>query len=137
MLSLQGVDPAKIKLLGTMLWEDARNGAEPALAGGWYAAPSGAGHAEFEGRYAKAFASRPPRLASLAYDATALAAVLAKRRAHDYSGPVLTNPTGFAGVDGLFRLLPDGTSDRGYAIWEITPGSPAKEVAPAPSAFGG
>ncbi len=137
MLSLQGIDPAKIKLLGPMLWEDPRNSSEPALAGGWYAAPSGANHADFENRYAKAFTARPPRLASLAYDATALAAVLAKRHPHDYSGPMLTNPTGFAGVDGLFRLLPDGTSDRGYAIWEVVPGGPAKEVAPAPTAFGG
>jgi ABC-type branched-subunit amino acid transport system substrate-binding protein len=135
MLSLQGVNPAQVKLLGTMLWDDAKPGSEPALAGGWYPAPSMAAHADFEQRYAKAFGSKPPRIASLGYDATALTAVLAKRSPHDFSAAVLTNPLGFAGVDGLFRLLPDGTAERGYAVLEVVAGGASKEVAPPPASF--
>jgi ABC-type branched-subunit amino acid transport system substrate-binding protein len=135
MLSSQGIDPVQVKLLGTMLWEDAKPNSEPALSGGWYAAPAMAGHADFDARYARAFGSRPPRIASLGYDATALAAVLARRSPHDFTAAVLTNPLGFAGVDGLFRLLADGTSERGYAIDEVVPGAPAREIAPAPASF--
>ncbi len=134
-LAQQGIDPAQIKLLGTMLWEDSHAGTEPALAGGWYAAPPEASHTDFDNRYAKAFGGRPPRLASLSYDATALAAVLARRSPRDFSSAMLNNPLGFAGVDGLFRLRPDGTAERGYAIREVQAGGTDKEIAPAPAAF--
>lgn len=135
MMSMQGVDPAKVKLLGTMLWADANPGAEAALNGAWFSAPPTAGHADFETRYAKAFGTKPPRIASLGYDATALAAVLAKKAPHDFSGPALMNSTGFAGVDGIFRLKPDGTAERGYAIDEVQQGGSPKEVSPAPAGF--
>lgn len=131
----QGIDPAQVKLLGTMAWEDNRTASEPALSGGWYAAPAETSHADFDNRYAKAFGAKPPRLASLAYDATALAAVLARRTPRDFSLTALTNPTGFAGVDGIFRLRLDGTAERGYAIREVVTGGPDKEVAPAPASF--
>jgi ABC-type branched-subunit amino acid transport system substrate-binding protein len=134
-LPQQGIDPAQVKLLGTMLWEDSRPGSEPALVGGWYAAPPEASHNDFDNRYAKAFGGRPPRLASLAYDATALAAVLARRSPRDFSPAMLGNPLGFAGVDGVFRLRPDGTADRGYAIREVQAGATDKEIAPAPASF--
>ena len=47
--------------------------AEPALFGGWYSAPSPKGRESFEKVYAETYGQKPPRLASLAYDATALA----------------------------------------------------------------
>lgn len=134
-LSMQGIDPAKVKLLGTMLWADAAPGKEPALDGAWFAAPPAAAHADFEARYAKAFGTKPPRIASLGYDATALAAVLARKAPHDFSAPALTDVTGFAGVDGIFRLLPDGTAERGYAIDEVERGADVKEISPGPTAF--
>ena len=41
----------------------------------------------------------------------------------------------FAGVDGLFRFLPDGRSERGYAVLEI--GDKQRRVVdPAPESFG-
>ena len=135
MLSLQGIDPKQVKLLGTQLWEDSKPSSEPALAGGWYAAPPATSHAEFDARYARSFNVRPVRLASLGYDAGALVAVLARRSPHKFLPNVLTNSQGFAGVDGLFRLLPDGTSERGYAIWEVSADGNAKQIAPAPASF--
>jgi hypothetical protein len=55
-------------------------------------------------------------------------------RGQRYSAGQLTRASGFAGVDGLFRLLPDGTSERGLAILEFRPGGPAV-IDPAPSSF--
>lgn len=133
------IDPQSVKLLGTLLWDDPKLGAEPALVGGWYAAANTQAHAEFESRYTKAFGPMPARvgsIASIAYDATALAAALARQGYADYPTQALTNPNGFAGVDGIFRLLPDGTSERGLSVREVTR-TGSQEISPAPVSFGG
>ena len=51
-----------------------------------------------------------------------------------YAFSQLTRPSGFAGVDGLFRLLPDGTSERGLAILEVQDGAP-RMIDAAPRSF--
>ena len=43
---------------------------------------------------------------------------------------------GFTGVDGLFRLLADGTSQRGLAILEVQKFG-TRVIQPAPASFGG
>jgi len=125
------------RLLGTLLWDDPKLAAEPALAGGWYPAPSAAGHVAFEQRYAKAFGTLSPRLsglAGIAYDSAALAAALARNGMGDYGSATLQNPNGFAGVDGIFRLGANGIAERGLTVKEIAP-TGAREVGTAPSAF--
>ena len=52
-----------------------------------------------------------------------------------YSANQLTRARGFSGVDGLFRLLPDGTSERGLAILEVQKFG-ARVIQPAPLVFG-
>ena len=133
LITYYGIDPGPVRLLGTMVWDDASLADEPSLQGGWFAAPAQAAHAEFEARYVKAFgplSARISNFASNAYDATALAAQLARDGQGDYTLGALTNPNGFAGVDGAFRLLPDGTSDRALAVREMARGG-AKEISPA------
>ncbi|CAA7621323.1 penicillin-binding protein activator [Magnetospirillum sp. SS-4] len=125
------------KLLGTLLWDDARLITEPSLDGGWYPAPPPAAHREFEQRYVKAFGPLPPRVggvAGIAYDAAALAAALARNGLGDYASATLQNPNGFAGVDGIFRLLPSGIAERGLTVRQIAPQG-SYEVSPAPAAF--
>jgi branched-chain amino acid transport system substrate-binding protein len=137
LITYYGLDPGPVRFLGTMLWDDPRLADEPSLQGGWYPAPPAAGHAEFEQRYLKAFGPLPARsgpFASAAYDATALAAALARQGQGDFSAAALTNPNGFGGIDGIFRLLPDGTSERGLAVREIARGGNI-EVSPAPGSF--
>ncbi|MGE5517666.1 MAG: penicillin-binding protein activator [Bacteroidota bacterium] len=131
------VNPEQVAFLGTLLWDDPRLANEPSLQGGLYPAAPVAAHQEFEARYGKAFGPLPGRLggiASIAYDATALAAILARQPQGDYSAASLTNPVGFAGVDGVFRLSPDGTSERGLAVRQISAAGP-REVSPAPNSF--
>ncbi len=130
-----GMEPPK--LLGTLLWDDPRLAAEPALAGGWYPAPPVTGHGEFEQRYVKAFGPMPPRtggVSGIAYDAAALAAALARNGFGDYGSASLQNPNGFAGVDGIFRLLATGLAERGLTVKEISPEG-AREVSSAPTSF--
>lgn len=131
-----GVNTKKIQLLGTGLWDDPRIFSTPALDGGWYAAPDGAGYRNFSGRYAARFKQQPVRTATLAYDAVALIAALAKTQgAQRFSPEVLTNPSGFSGIDGLFRFRADGTNERGLAVLRVTP-SGSQTISPAPRSFG-
>ena len=107
------------RLLGTATWDANQASANPALAGGWYAAVGAEQRVIFSNRYQQTFGAAPAPIATLVYDATAVAAVLAKSPEH-YSRAALLSPTGFSGVDGLFRLNSDGTTSRGLAVYELT-----------------
>ena len=136
-LAANGVNTKKIQLLGTGLWDDPRIFSTPALDGGWYAAPDPAGFRAFAARYRARYKQDPVRTATLAYDAVALIAALVKTQApaQRFSVEVLTNPSGFSGIDGLFRFRPDGTNERGLAVMRVTP-SGAQVISPAPKSFG-
>lgn len=125
--------------LGTGLWDDARLAANPSLEGAWFAAPSPAARKNFEDRYRATYGGSPVRIATLAYDATALAAALAKAGLAAGRGPAfdsasLKNRNGFAGVDGIIRFTPQNLAERGMAILEIRNGQIA-EIDPAPASF--
>jgi hypothetical protein len=117
------------------LWDDPSIPSEPALTGGWFAASPPDARRDFEGRYKGAYGHPPPRLASLAFDAAALAAVLAKSGDPEpFSQQAIQNPNGFTGVDGLFRFGADGLVQRGLAVLEVEPDGD-KVVSPAPRTF--
>lgn len=135
LLAFYGVEQAQ--LLGTGLWDEPDIGREPSLLGGWFAAPQPDLRAEFERRYRATFGAEPPRLATLAYDAVALAAVLARSPfGSSYDWTALTDPNGFVGVDGIFRFHPTGEIERGLAVLEVTRQGPAV-LDPAPQSFAG
>jgi branched-chain amino acid transport system substrate-binding protein len=134
-LKSAGIDPTKTRFLGSGLWDDGSIVNDPDLAGGWFAASPPDLRHDFEGRFQSAYGHPPPRLASLAFDAAALAAVLAKNDGPDpFSLQAIQNPNGFTGVDGLFRFGPDGLVQRGLAVLEVDPGGD-KVVSPAPQTF--
>lgn len=118
----------QVKRLGTGLMDDASLARDKSMNGTWFAAPAPAARIKFEKRYKNVYNSKPPRIASLAYDATALAASLAQsglkydnRPAYNHSS--ITNPNGFAGVDGIFRFRADGIVERGLAVLEYNNGA--------------
>lgn len=118
LLPFYDIDPKVVRMLGTGQWDVSGIGAEPALIGGWYAASEPKARTAFEEEYRATFGKRPPRLATLAYDSTALAAVLAGSGA-GYGPEALTDPVGFAGRDGIFRFLPEGVVQRGLAVLQV------------------
>ena len=135
MLEKRGIDKKKIRLLGTGLWDEPGLSAITALHGGWYASPDPVAKSAFIARFKNAYNKSPQRIASLAYDGVSLASVLAaSEKGQRYSAGQLTNPDGFDGVDGLFRLLRNGTNERALAVLELRPGG-AKVVSPAPRRF--
>jgi ABC-type branched-subunit amino acid transport system substrate-binding protein len=139
-LTASGVNLKRLQLLGTGLWEDPRIFSDPALQGGWYAGPDPNGANNFRAfstRYRARYGQEPARPATLAYDAVALVAALVKTQGPSgLSNEMLINPSGFAGIDGVFRFRPDGTNQRGLAVLRVT-STGGQVIAPAPRAFGG
>jgi len=126
----------EVQLAGTGLWDDAQIGHSQALVGGWFAAPPPEAKSQFAQRYTNAYGRSPPRIASLAYDAVSLAIALGRTPdGQPYAHAQLANTDGFAGVDGLFRFMPDGLNQRGLAVMEVTP-TGSRVISPPPSRFG-
>lgn len=114
-----GVDQRAIRFLGTSVWSGEAQ-REPALAGGWYVAADPSVRTSFETRYQSAYGEQPTRLASLGYDAVALAALLSREGGpRGFSRTRIENGEGFSGSDGLFRFRSDGAIERGLAIIEV------------------
>ncbi len=131
------IDPVRIKYLGIPLWDDPRTLRESSLQGAWFANTAQPARLVFEDRYRGAFGRPAPRVASLAYDAVALAAILAHGKGPtgaDFSLEALTANSGFAGVDGIFRLNTTGVVERGFAVLEVRREG-ARLLSPAPETF--
>ncbi len=141
LLPFYDIDPAKVHILGTGQWDEPGLGSEPALVGGWFAAPPMKARIEFEKRYRRIYGEKAPRLSTLAYDAVALAATLARKAGKEdgwntvFSKQYLTSASGYLGRDGLFRLLPDGTTERSLAVMLVEPHG-SREIDPARQSFG-
>jgi len=134
-LAAAGVNVRQFALMGTQLWDDPKIFSNPLLEGGWYPGPDPAGFRAFADRYRSRYRQDPPRPAALAYDAVTLVAALAKTQGSQrITNDVLTNPSGFAGIDGVFRFRNDGTNQRGLAILRVTP-SGGQVIAPALRTF--
>ncbi|PCI45397.1 MAG: hypothetical protein COB49_10105 [Alphaproteobacteria bacterium] len=134
-VSYYEIDPGKVKLLGTGLWDDEMLFLEPQLYGGWFAAPDHHAATLFLQRYRQIYSQGGPRLATLAYDAVALAATLVRQEKFpDFSTEQITNENGFSGIEGLFRFSADGQIERGLAVYEVGAKSFAI-IDPAPKSF--
>jgi ABC-type branched-subunit amino acid transport system substrate-binding protein len=135
-LTAAGANLKSVQLLGTGLWDNPRVFASSKLQGGLYAAPDPAGFRAFAARYRAKYRNEPVRTATLAYDAVALVAALARTQGgHRFTSEVLTNTSGFAGIDGLFRFRADGTNERGLAVMRVE-SSGGVAVAGSPKSFG-
>ena len=134
-LTAAGFDRSALQFIGTGVWDVAGIGNDTMLRGAWYAAPDPARRADFERRFTATYGRPPHRLATLAYDGVALAGHLARLKpGGDFSAEAITNPTGWSGVDGIFRFLPDGRSERALAVIEIQAARNVV-VSPAPGTF--
>ena len=137
LLAFFDIDPVQVKLLGTWVWDDPALGKEPSMLGAWFAAPPRASRLLFVERFRETFGRAPDRLATLAYDGIALAAVLAQNAGpggNPYGTERLENPDGFSGVDGILRLHGTGEVERGLSVLEIGRDGP-REIDPAPTSF--
>lgn len=107
------------------------------LQGAWFATPSPGLVQQFNNRYAAAYGEQPNAIAGLAYDGiAAIGALISQGNANALTAQALMQPAGFAGVNGPFRLLPNGTNQRGLAVAQIQ-NNQVTVIDPAPRSFGG
>jgi hypothetical protein len=134
-----GIDRNTTQFIGLTRWDiPPATLSLPGVQGGWFAMPDPGLTAQFRSRYESAYGSQPVPVAGLAYDGIAAIGALAGR-VRDGT-PIgkgdLTQSAGFAGVSGIFRLLPNGTNQRGLAIAQIR-GNQVVVIDNAPRSFGG
>ncbi len=135
-LTVNGVDSRKVKLLGTGLWDDPAVAREPSLVGGWYAVPPQDQRQNFITRYQQLYGTKRPRIASLGYDAVALSATLAGGQpGRRYTRTTIADPNGFSGIDGIFRFQADGMTQRGLAVMQASATRQLSVVSPAATTF--
>lgn len=133
-----GINPSTTQYMGLTRW-DARPDAFrlPGIEGSYFAVPDLNMHNNFEARYANAYGSAPHALAGLGYDGiAAIGALVRQGRKDALTARALTQGSGFQGTGGVFRLLSDGTNQRGLAVATIR-NSQVVILDPAPRSFGG
>jgi len=107
----------------------------PGVQGGWFALPAPDLNARFRSRYEEAYSGAPHPIGGLAYDGVAAIGALASSGQRDaLTRQSLTQRAGFQGVNGVFRLRPDGTNERGLAVARITDNK-VDVIDPAPRSF--
>ncbi len=138
MLPNAGVRPATTQYIGLTRWDiPAQTLALPGVQGGWFALPDPGATGAFDAKYRAAYGSEPHPLAGLAFDGIAAIGALVKSRSSDaLTGAALTQGAGFRGASGVFRLLRDGTNERGLAVATIR-NNRVVVLEAAPQAFGG
>ena len=125
------------KILGTDLWNiDGSLASKPPMYGAWFASVSDTLYNQYATKYRTRFGRAPLRLSSLGYDSVLLIARVARDWRPGSKFPVsqLTDPQGFIGVDGAFRFLSNGLTDRMLEVQEIQAGK-FVTVNAAPASF--
>ncbi|MFZ4121383.1 MAG: penicillin-binding protein activator [Caulobacterales bacterium] len=135
-LSRVGLGQPNVRLLGTSVWAGADLRTEAPLAGGWYVAPDPTVRSGFEQAYRTRYGTDATRLASLAFDAVSLAALLSNDAGPSgLSRREIERQEGFLGSDGVFRFRNTGTIERGWAVMEVRARAAPTPIAPAPREF--
>jgi len=116
-----GVDPAQVQYIGLTRWDIPSQTLElPGVQNGWFALPDPGRSAAFQSRYQVAYGGVPHPIGGLAYDGiAAIGALVGSGNSNALTGGALTQSAGFQGVNGIFRLLPNGTNERGMAVATI------------------
>ena len=138
LLPENSVGPDAVQFMGLTRWDiPPQTLALPGVQGGWFAMPDPTLAARFESRYTASYGRAPHPLAGLAYDGIAAIGALVKSgRSNALTTSALTQSSGFAGVNGVFRLRGDGSNERALAVAQIK-NNEVTIIDPAPRSFGG
>lgn len=138
LLPENGVSPENTQFVGLTRWDiPTATLALPGVQNGWFALPDPGLTSRYSSRYQTAFGEPPHPISGLAYDGIAAIGALAMGgNSNALTVSALTQSSGFVGVNGVFRLLPDGTNQRGLAIAQIQQNQ-VIVIDPAPRSFSG
>lgn len=132
LLPYYGANLRQIQYIGTSLWDDPQIWREPVMEGAVFASPDPAETGVFESNFRSVYKRSPASLASLGYDAAALAISFLDDGVVE--AEELQELDGFRGVNGLFRFRSDGTVERGLTVMTIRGSRPQVQEA-APQSF--
>lgn len=135
-LKLYDLEQHQVQLLGSGQWDDDDELADtPLLYGALFASTPPKRRQQFEDRFTSLYDYHPARVSTLAYDGVALAAALAHGSSRgNFSFRAITNARGFMGIEGIFRFLPNGLNERGFAVLTVTEDG-VEVVEESPSSF--
>ncbi len=125
------------KILGTDLWNiDGSLASSSPIYGAWFASVSDTLYNQYAAKYRARYGKAPLRLSSLGYDSVLLVVRVARDWRPGSKFPVtqLIDPQGFIGVDGAFRFMSNGLTERMLEVQEIQAGK-FVTVDPAPTSF--
>lgn len=133
-----GVSQEEYQFIGLSRWDIPPQTLElPGVQGGWFALPDPNKTGQFRSRYQAAYGDTPHPIGGLAYDGiAAIGALVGAGQSDALTGAALTQGAGFQGVGGIFRLLPNGTNQRGLAVATIQDRQ-VVVIDPAPVSFSG
>ena len=138
LLPESGLSTEEVQYIGLTRWDiPAQTLDLPGVQNGWFALPDPTLTARFRQRYEAAYGGGPHPIGGLAFDGiAAIGALVANGQSDALTGRALTQGAGFQGVNGIFRLLPDGTNERGLAVATIQ-NKQVVVIDPAPRSFPG
>ena len=133
-----GVKQDTTQFIGLTRWDIPAQTLElPGVQGGWFALPDPVKAQQFQTRYQATYGQSPHPIGGLAYDGiAAIGALVSAGQSDALTGAALTQSAGYQGVGGIFRLLPDGTNQRGLAVATIQDRQ-VVVIDPAPTSFSG
>lgn len=123
----------QVKFLGTSIWENSKLNNETTIVGSWYPVMSRSHSDYFANKYAYVYGEKPNALYSLAYDAVALSNALAQQNDGNLTS-VITNPDGYVGINGVFRLFENGHNQHSMDVVEVAKSGDVI-IDPAPKKF--
>ena len=116
----RGIDPKEIKFFGISGWNNHEILGEPALLGGYFVAPQQFSYETFVSRYFRLYDAVPNEISGLGYDILALLSVgLKNSKTTQQLITFLTNPTGFNGIFGFFKIDSNGEVYRKFVSYEV------------------
>ena len=136
LLPENGIKTPQRQFIGLTQWDIPPSTLElPGVQGAWFAQPDPNVKARFNTRYSEAFGKNPHAVSGLAYDGiAAIGALIQTQKSDALTRDALTQPQGFVGVSGIFRLNQDGTNERGLSVSTIQ-NNEVVQIDPAPTNF--
>ncbi len=112
-----GVGVRDAKFYGTAMWDGTDIASDITMSGAKYATMVDMDET-FVNNYERIAGAKPSRIASFGYDATNMA--IGMLYSDKLQNAYLLDPSGYAGVDGIVRIRPNGANERALRIMELT-----------------
>ncbi|GLQ16895.1 penicillin-binding protein activator [Maritalea porphyrae] len=115
------IEKTDITIIGSADWDgDVKVSQTPFLTGAFFPAVDGAGYERLKPEYETIYGSAPHPMATFAYTSVLLANSSSLANATPrYDRSQLTRPSGFAGQDGVFRFLDNGTNQHALVMKQV------------------